>query len=180
MKQSQKHSGIDSELPTIGIVELVSIGKRAVDVPAKIDTGADGSSIWASNVRVGKDGILRFSLFGEGSKYYNGKLFKRKDFSAVRVKNSTGHMQLRYTVSLPVKIAGKTIRARFSLADRSNNTFKILIGRRTISKKFLVDVSKGKKNFLPPTKKGLNLHEKLQKNPYHFHKKYVKPKTEGK
>ena len=63
----------------IGIVELVSIGKRAIDIPAKIDTGADSSSIWASNIRVDKNGVLRFSLFGEGSPYYNGKIYKRKN-----------------------------------------------------------------------------------------------------
>ena len=80
----------------IGIIEPVSIGKRAVNVLAKIDTGADRSSIWASNIRVGQDGVLRFSLFGEGSPCYNGKIFKRTDFSVARVRSSNGTSQIRY------------------------------------------------------------------------------------
>ena len=30
---------------------------RRMDVPAKVDTGADSSAVWASNIRVGKDGV---------------------------------------------------------------------------------------------------------------------------
>jgi hypothetical protein len=60
-----------------------------------------------------------------------------------------------------------------TLADRSNNTFKILIGRRSIAGKFLVDVKK--KAVAPPkATKTMALNKKVAKNPYRFHKKYVK------
>ena len=49
----------------IGRNTHVDFGKRAAGVPAKIDTGADGSAVWASNIRVDKNGVLKFSLFGE-------------------------------------------------------------------------------------------------------------------
>lgn len=126
----------------IGIVEPVSIGQRAINVPAKIDTGADSSSIWASNIRVCQDGSLKFSLFGKGSPYYNGKIFRRTDFSVVQVRSSNGISQTRYRTYFSIKLAGRKIRVLFSLADRSKNTYKILIGRRTISNKFVVDVTK--------------------------------------
>ncbi len=158
---------------TIGIVEIISIGRRVVDVPAKIDTGADSSAIWASNIRVGKDGILRFSLFGEGSPYYNGKIFKRTDFSVAKVKSSNGQSEIRYRTHFTITIAGKRIKGLFNLSDRSGNKYKILIGRRTISRKFLVDVSRG----VEKMSRGMEtkrLKRKLQKNPYQFHKKYVK------
>ena len=159
--------------PTIGIVEHVSFGQRAIDVPAKIDTGADSSSIWATKIRVGRDGILRFALFGEGSKYYNGKIFKRTDFDVASVKNSNGKSEIRYRTRLVVTIAGRKIRAKFNLSDRSNNTYKVLIGRRTISNKFVVDVSESKSS-LPRRAKTRSLTNKLKKDPYNFHKKYVK------
>lgn len=156
----------------IGIVEHVAIGKRITNVPAKIDTGADSSSIWATNIRVGRDGILRFSLFGEGSPYYNGKIFKRADFSAARIRSSNGVSEIRYRTKFVVTIHGKRIRAQFNLSDRSANTYKILIGRRTISNKFLVDVSQGN-NKLPVADKTKKLREKIQKDPYEFHREYV-------
>lgn len=159
----------------IGIIEHVSIGKRLIDVPAKIDTGADSSSIWASNIRIGKDGVLRFSLFGEGSPYYSGKIYKRIDFSVAQVKSSNGHTEVRYRTHFIITIAGKKIKGLFNLSDRSHNKYKILIGRRTISRKFLVDVSIGAEK-MTKGEQTARLKRKLQRNPYQFHKKYVKTK----
>lgn len=166
-----------SELSTIGIVELVSIGRRAVDVPAKIDTGADSSAIWASNIRVGRDGVLRFSLFDEGSPYYSGKIFKRTDFSVAQVKSSSGHSTIRYRTHFVVTISGKRVKCLFNLSDRSHSKYKILIGRRTISRKFLVDVSRGAEKMTLGVET-VRLKKKLYKDPYRFHKKYVKNKKE--
>ena len=67
----------DEKLPIIGSNVLVSICGRD-KVPAKIDTGADSSSIWVSHLRIDKDGVLKFRLFGESSPFYNGKVIKRK------------------------------------------------------------------------------------------------------
>ena len=165
-------------LPTVGIIELVSIGKRAIDVPAKIDTGADSSAIWASNVRVGRDGVLRFSLFGEGSPYYNGKIFKRTDFSVSKVKSSNGSSEIRYRTHFVVMIAGRRVKILMSLADRSNNEFAILIGRRTIAGKFLVDVRK-KPTLSVLKRKNGGWNEEFKKDPYAFHKRYVKENKVG-
>ena len=156
----------------IGIVELVSVGRR-VDVPAKIDTGADNSAIWATNIRVGRDNILRFSLFGEGSPYYNGKIYKRKDYSVSSVKSSNGEVQIRYNTYFRLKLAGRNIKVRFNLSDRSRNEYKILIGRRTINKKFVVDVSKGADRLPEQRDKSLILRDELKDNPHEFHKKYI-------
>lgn len=158
-------------MQTIGSNERISIGKRAIDVPAKIDTGADSSSIWASHIRVGKDGVLRFRLFDEGSKYYTGRVFKRKDFKAVVVRSSTGHQQIRYRTHFSIMMADRKIKALFNLSDRSKNTYKILIGRRTIAGKFVVDVKKNARKTLRPKTEYLT--KKLKHDPYAFHKKYV-------
>ncbi|MES2876700.1 MAG: RimK/LysX family protein [Patescibacteria group bacterium] len=166
------------QTPVIGIVEHVSIdgrtiGSRAIDVPAKIDTGADSSSIWATQVEVSQDGMLRFCLFGPSSEHYTGKVLTRVDFSVSRVKNSTGHSEIRYKTHFTVTIGGKKIKAMFNLSDRSNNTYKILIGRRTISKKFLVDVSMHASR-LPKPDKSAQLRKHLLKNPYEFHESHDK------
>ena len=139
----------DEKLPILGSNALVSICGRE-NVPAKIDTGADSSSIWVSHLRIDEDGILKFRLFGEGSPFYNGKVIKRKDYKVAVVRSATGEEQIRYRTHLTIRIAGKKINALFNLSDRSRNNFPILIGRRSISGKFLVDVSKAE---LPRTRK---------------------------
>ena len=162
-----------SPIAIIGRNVAVSFGSRAVDVPAKVDTGADSSSLWATNIRVGEDGKLRFSLFGEGSPYYNGKVFVRDQYTVAKVRNSTGHLQIRYQTQFVVKVAGRKIRVTFNLSDRSKNTYPILLGRRAINKKFLVDVSKAEINDTEKDK-AADLRVELESDPIKFHRKYFK------
>jgi len=61
----------------------------------------------------------------------------------------------------------------FNLSDRSQNKFPVLIGRRTLSGKFIVDVSKGK--YTDPEKSVTReLNGKLLEDPYTFYKKHYK------
>lgn len=168
---------IEKETITIGRTEAVDLLRYARrQVPAKIDTGADSSSIWVSSVRVDKSGVLRFSLFGEGSPFYNGKVVKREKYKVAMVRSASGHQQIRYRTQLSLRLGGKRIRTTFNLSDRSQNKFPVLIGRRTISGKFIVDVSQSKyddegKVFATVTQ---SLNEELQKDPYEFYKKHYK------
>lgn len=107
-------------------------------VPAKVDTGADFSSVWASEIKE-HDGVLSFTLFAKGSKYYTGTIHRATMYRITQVKNSFGHVENRYKTTLSVRIAGRRIRAEFNLADRSRNRYPILIGKKTLSGKFLVD-----------------------------------------
>ncbi len=141
-------------------------------VPAKVDTGANSSSIWASKIRITQDGELKFVLFGESSPSYTGKTITRKDFEVAFVKSSNGTTQIRYCTHLPVKIKGRKINVFFSLSpSRGKNQFPILIGKRTLSGKFIVDVSQQE---IQPQKDPRNktLNEELRKNRYAFHQKY--------
>ena len=163
----------DEKLPIIGSNTLVSICGRE-NVPAKIDTGADSSSIWVSHLRIDEDGVLIFKLFGEKSPFYSGKIIKRKDYKVAVVRSATGEEQIRYRTHFTVKICGKKIRVLFNLSDRSRNNFPILIGRRSISGKFLVDVSKAEIPHPPKIARTKPLTEELKKNPTEFYKKYSK------
>lgn len=150
----------------------VDFGRRALGVPAKVDTGADSSSVWATNIRVDKDGVLKFCLFGEGSPYYNGKVFKRTEFSVSQVRSSSGHQQVRYRTRFTITIKGRRIKAMFNLSDRGHNVFPVLIGRRTIAGKFLVDVQKY--DITPEDRETVTrqLQIELAQDPHAFYKKY--------
>lgn len=167
-KNFQKRRNLD----IIGSTELVSL-EDFLNVPAKIDTGADSSSVWASNISVDKNGVLSFSLFDRDSKFYTGEKIERKNFRALVVRSSNGDEEIRYRTELKLGLGGRKIKAMFTLSDRSKNNFPILIGRRTLKNKFLVDVSKRAidKERNPKTP-GLN--KELKENPFKFHQKYIK------
>lgn len=151
-------------LEIIGANTFVSI-EGVEGIPAKIDTGADSSAVHVENLSVSKDGVLSFELFG--------KKIERKDFKAVVVRSSNGEEEIRYRAPLSVKIGSKKIKAFFTLSNREKNNFPVLIGRKTIKNRFVVDVSERE----VPLKKRLRskrLNRELQKNPYEFHQKYIK------
>jgi hypothetical protein len=114
----------------------------AKDVHAKVDTGADVSTIWCSEVKKYKN-RLECVFFGPESPYYTGEkvTFMDGEFKTSRVHNSFGHNQRRYKVKIPVIISGRRILASFTLSDRSKKTYPVLIGRKLLVKKFLVDVA---------------------------------------
>lgn len=133
------------ELALIGRAEKVNLLQlSAFKVPAKIDTGADASSIWAHSVKK-DDKNLRVTFFGPRSAHYTGEVhtFLPNEYTITRVSNSFGHREIRYKVKLQIGIKGKLIKGTFTLADRSTKLYPILIGRSLIRNKFLVDVTKG-------------------------------------
>ena len=132
-------------LKIIGRAERIKIPMLGLKgVPAKVDTGADASSIWCSRLKV-VDGKLRCVFFGKGNEFYTGGTvaFDLEDVDLTRVANSFGHRELRYKIKLPIEIKGRKINATFTLTDRSTKLYPILIGRSLLKNKFLVDVGKG-------------------------------------
>jgi len=128
-------------------------------VPAKIDTGADLSSIWATDIHVQSDGCLTFKLFGPSSKYFSGTqiVVPSADFRLAHIENSFGVGEKRYVVKLRVQVEGRLFKATFTLADRSVKTYPVLLGRRLLNGKFIVDVSLGKSLHAAtlPSKRGI-------------------------
>ena len=165
-------------LQVIGPTALVEVDEIK-NIPAKIDTGADSSSIWASHITIDPQNILHFTLFDESSPLYTGKIYSTSKYRAASVRSSNGQKQIRYQVRLPVSIDGRHIRATFSLSDRGRNKYPILIGKRTLHGKFIVDVSKPSIRLSRRKTHSLKLTKELIKNPYQFHQKYVKSNLRG-
>ena len=167
-KNFQKRRNLD----IIGSTELVSL-ENFSNIPAKIDTGADSSSVWASGINVDKDGVLSFCLFDKDSEFYTGERLSRRNFRALVVRSSNGDEEIRYRTELSLKLGKRKIKAMFTLADRSKNHFPILIGRRTLKNKFLVDVSRRAVD-KAKNQKTTTLNKELKENPFKFHQKYIK------
>ena len=137
----------DNTRKIIGRADRIDLPEFDVQgVPARIDTGAKTSALWASNIQE-RDGGLSFVLFGPDSPFYTGKEQFATFFTAVTVASSIGNEQRRYKVVLLVKLRGKKVRAGFTLADRSQQAYPVLIGRNVLRGKFLVDVKSGKPDY---------------------------------
>ena len=161
-----------SSLTTIGSTEYIDIAGYK-NIPAKIDTGADSSSIWVSNIEIQSNGTLTFSFFDQTSPLYDGKKFETSEYLARVVRSSNGERQIRYLVKLPITIKGQLFHANFSLANRSRNNFPVLIGRNVLEGNFAVDVSVSaiQRQKLP---NNTRLNRELKKDPHLFHHKYIK------
>ncbi|HEY4964341.1 MAG TPA: RimK/LysX family protein [Candidatus Saccharimonadales bacterium] len=126
---------------TIGSTEYISFPSfKLHKIPAKIDTGADSSAVWASNISVnGQE--LSYSLFGQGSAFYTEEIVKTDLYKVTKVKNSFGQEEFRYKVKLAIKVGDKSLISWFTLADRSKNTYPIILGKNFLRSRFVVDVS---------------------------------------
>lgn len=109
-------------------------------IPAKIDTGARTSSLHATDIeRFERDGHrwLRFQLdIGEGQSEPVICEMPRADRRIIT--SSNGEAQERPIIKTTLQLGSQSFRAEFSLADRSDMRFPILVGRTALRKRFLV------------------------------------------
>lgn len=111
------------------------------DVPAKIDTGADSGAIHCTKIVEkiikGKD-VLQFSPFDHPE-----IVIIATDFTMKNVRSSNGDASKRYFIDTTIDIQGHQYPIHLSLADRTEMTWPVLIGKRFLSEQhFLVDVTR--------------------------------------
>lgn len=113
------------------------------NVTGKIDTGAYTSSIHCESVdekeEEGKK-VLYFKVLEPSDKKYNGKLLRSESYSQKKVKNSFGQAEIRYKVTTKVIMFDTELEAEFTLTDRSKMRNPILLGRKILIGRFIVDV----------------------------------------
>ena len=132
-----------SSLEVIGATDIVDLPELEwYNVPVRVDSGATTSSIHCSRVRLIKEGehtTLCFYL--DTKKGAPQQSFSVREFKETVVRNSSGKEEKRYVIKTKITIFGKKIRTEFSLANRRKMRYPILLGRKLLKKRFLVDVS---------------------------------------
>lgn len=86
--------------------------------------------------------MVSFTLLDEVHPSYHGKRLTLPLYKVKRVKSSNGEVQLRASIKVSVKFFGKKYKSVISLTNRADMKFPMLIGRRFLNDRFLVDVSK--------------------------------------
>lgn len=113
-------------------------------IPAKIDTGAYTSSIHCTFVEereIDGEMTLLYRVLGSEDRKYKDVIHQTNDYTQKKVKNSFGQAEVRYKVKTKVIMFDEEFEAEFTLTDRSKMRNAILLGRKMIQGKFLVDVS---------------------------------------
>jgi len=126
----------------VGRRELISIlDLNLVDLDAKVDTGADSNALHCDNIVI-EDDMVHFCLLDEVHESYHGKRISMPLHKIKKVKSSNGEIQLRPSIKVSVEFFGKKYKSVISLTNRADMKFPMLIGRRFLKDRFLVDVSK--------------------------------------
>jgi hypothetical protein len=113
-------------------------------VDVKTDTGAYTSSIHVNycELTVENEKEILFVVFlDEDHPSYSGRKVRFEEFRQKKVKSSTGHEQMRFFVKLKINLLGRTFRTDFSLTKRNGMKYPILLGRKLLNKRFIVDSS---------------------------------------
>jgi hypothetical protein len=85
---------------------------------------------------------LEFILLDEEHSEFTGTKLKFAEFALRDIKNSFGEIERRYVITTTLKIFNQEITTEFSLCNRGSLKFPILIGRKILRNRFLIDVKK--------------------------------------
>ncbi len=122
----------------IGRREYVNFPLLGINkIEAKIDTGAYTCAIHCKNIILEKaedKTVLTFQLLDD-------KVYRFEEFTRKKIKNSFGEMEERYIIKTLISIGRKRIKTTISLSDRGNMRYPVLIGRRLLKGKFIIDVN---------------------------------------
>jgi len=146
-KISAVHAGakpdpVEGNLITIGEAEYLYVLEAEYAYDARIDTGATTCSIHAEDITViERDGEqwARFNLVNFDTKERIER--SEKIVRVVDIKQHGSESVSRYVVVLKVQFAGELRPFEFTLADRSNYSYPMLVGRNLLRGIALVDVS---------------------------------------
>jgi hypothetical protein len=126
-----------------GWVEKVRIDNYDFDVKAKLDTGARTSSIHAKNIKsFKKDGErwVRFTLILTDSKDNKHEMKMEKPRSRrTNIKNHNGEHDERHVVDFEVCFNDRRTTTEFTLADRREYIYDILLGRQFLKQTAIID-----------------------------------------
>ena len=121
------------------VIQLPDLG--GANVRAKIDTGAFRTAVhcesWSLKEINGKEVLEVIIEWEAGSPV----VLQYSKYQKRTIKNSFGQTEDRYCVRTLILIHKKKIQSEISFTNRSGMRYPVLLGRKTIGKKFLVDVS---------------------------------------
>lgn len=125
------------EQSVLGHQEIATLFPGEITTNARIDTGAATNSMHAVDSKVFEENgqqMIRFTFVDHED---NEHVITRPVIDKVTVTQASGE-QTRYVVEMGLCVGEYYEETRFTLADRSNMTFPILVGRNYLENSLLV------------------------------------------
>ena len=136
---------------TIGRIDKADFPELSLtEIDIKIDSGAYTSSIHCSNIKeitINKEKFLQFKLLDPEHNFYNNKEFSTKNYGSKLVKSSNGISEKRFMVATEIIIFDQVFPIHLTLSERKNMKFPVLLGRKFLNKKFVIDTAKKNLSF---------------------------------
>lgn len=110
-------------------------------IKAKLDTGARSSALHAFDIDpFDRDGAewVRFTVRPWQKSTDDEVVVELPVHDRRKVRSSSGHVQKRYVVVLPVVLMGREVEAEVTLSNRDEMGFRMLIGRQALGHGFAV------------------------------------------
>jgi len=128
------------DLEILGWVENAWLPASEIELKAKLDTGAETSSLDARIIKKFRKGGKRWVRFAV-SDPENGQehVVVRERVRTIGVVQHDGSRQTRPVVTMEVCIAGHQMETEVSLVDRSEFIYPLLLGRNALEDFALVD-----------------------------------------
>jgi hypothetical protein len=133
----------DRQLRVLGWREWVALPDLGINaIKAKIDTGARSSALHAFEVetfsQAGQEKI-RFKVHPRQRDTTRTVIAEADLLGQREVRNSGGHVELRYAIQTSVEIGGMCWLIDLTLTNRDTMGFRMLLGRQAIRGHFLVN-----------------------------------------
>ena len=134
---------MDRQLKLIGWREWVALPELGIEkLKCKIDTGAKTSALHAFYVdpfeHEGKK-MVRFGVHPHQNDRETALECVAEVFDVRSVTDSGGHKEERYVIRTPLRIGADTFWAEITLTNRDSMTFRMLLGRRAMAQRYVVD-----------------------------------------
>lgn len=123
----------------IGWIERVGVSTAGLVMEAKVDTGADFSSVHADALRhFERDGRpwVEFTLRGQNG---DETRLQREVLRTARIKKKDAGFQERPVILLQLCIGGSATTAPVNLAQRGHFKYPLLLGRNLLGGRYVVD-----------------------------------------
>lgn len=111
------------------------------EIAIKVDTGAYTSTIHCEDMMV-EDGFLKCTFLDKTHPAYHKKQFVFDEYDVKVVKSSNGQSEPRYRIKTEITLFGKTHPIYLTLSKRGKMKYPVLLGRKFLTKKFMVDITK--------------------------------------
>ena len=112
------------------------------DLVVKIDTGAFTSSIHCSEIIREDSKHVTCVFLDEGHQGYTGEQKTFEIIKEIKVKSSNGITERRCMIESTIELFGEAHVILLTLTNRGDMNYPVLLGRRFLMDKFVVDVSK--------------------------------------